>query len=269
MIDRSVSVHLQDFPNVSFIEQNDQLERDMDLVRDVCSTVLGIRDQKNLRVRLPLKSVIVIGQNAQKILSFKDIIADEINVKDVQIENDIANFADFKLQINFKKIGAKHGAKMKEILNAVKEGNWQKTADSTIKIADIELLADEFELKLLAKQVNQEKFVIEPLSNNDCLVMLDIELTKELEDEGIARDIVRAIQQNRKEADLNVSDRINITLSGDSDLLDVVENFNQYIAKQVLADEIKISYQEVTEEISFENQIDDKKLIVGIDIVNG
>lgn len=269
MIDRNISIHLQDFPNVSFIKSDIDLEGDMDLVRDICSTALAIRDQKNLRVRLPLQSLIVVGKDAQRILRFKDIIADEVNVKDVTINEDIAALADFKLQVNFKKVGAKYSAKMKDILRDVKAGNWQKTADNNITISGIELLPDEFELKIIPKDFDDSKFAFEALSSNDYLIKLDIEVSKDLESEGIARDIVRAIQQNRKEADLNISDNIILTIaSNDSELLAVVEQFKDYISSQVLATEITITSAEVTDEIIFENKIDDKELVIGIKVLD-
>ena len=120
MIDRSISIHLQDFPNVDFIDAESQLINDMDLVRSICSTALAIRDNKNLRVRLPLQSLTIIGKDAQRILPFSEIIAEEVNVKEIKIVEEISQFAENKLQINFKKIGAKFGAKIKEITNAIK-----------------------------------------------------------------------------------------------------------------------------------------------------
>ena len=135
MIDRSISIHLQDFPNVDFIDAEAELIKDMDLVRSICSTALAIRDNKNLRVRLPLQSLTIIGKDAQRILPFSEIIAEEVNIKEIKIVEEISQFAENKLQINFKKIGAKFGAKIKEITNAIKEGNWQKINDKTIQIA--------------------------------------------------------------------------------------------------------------------------------------
>ena len=76
MIDRKISVHLQNFPDVSFLSDEKELVADMDLVRSIASTALSIRDNKNLRVRLPLKSLTVIGKNAARILPFKEVIAD-------------------------------------------------------------------------------------------------------------------------------------------------------------------------------------------------
>lgn len=265
MIDRNISVHLQDFPNLSYLNDEQKLVADMDLVRDVCSTILSIRDNKNLRVRLPLKELTVIGKNAQRILEFRDIICDEVNVKNIKIEEDIAKFGDLKLQINFKKIGAKFGPKIKLITNAIKNGNWQKIADNQIIInledEKIELFDDDFEIKLLSKNNDEKKQVIAPLPSNDYLVNLNIELTQELEDEGIARDIVRAVQQNRKDANLDISNHIKLQLfSSNNHIIKVAKDFENYIKEQVLADEI--IYLENSNSSMFENKLEDGVLFI-------
>lgn len=268
MINRKISVHLQDFPDVSFLSDEKELVADMDLVRSIASTALSIRDNKNLRVRLPLKKLTVIGKNAARILPFKEVIAEEVNVKDIEISDEISQLAELKLQINFKKIGAKYGAKIKEITAASKSGEWQQISENKIQIAGIELVDDEFEIKLTTKNSDEKKFAILPLPTNDYLVQLDIEVTKDLEDEGIARDIVRAVQQNRKDANLNISDHINLKIfSSNSRILEVAKNFENYICDQVLSDSL-ICAAEATEvknssKFSFENKLDDGDLVVG------
>ncbi len=123
MLDKK-SVHLQNFPDISFIDNNEQLVSDMDIIRHICATALFIRDQKNLRVRLPLNKVTIFnyGSNKTSLLniktmeSYQNLIKDELNVKNVEvieIENENKDVAELKLQLNFKKIGVKFGAKMK------------------------------------------------------------------------------------------------------------------------------------------------------------
>jgi isoleucyl-tRNA synthetase len=263
MIDRSISIHLQNFPNVDFIDSEAQLINDMDLIRSICSTALAIRDNKNLRVRLPLQSLTIIGKDAKRILPFSEIIAEEVNVKEIKIVEEISQFAENKLQINFKKIGAKFGTKIKEITSAIKDGNWQKINDRTIQIAGVELVDDDFELKLTTKNIDEKKSAIMPLPSNDYLVLLAIEITKELEDEGIARDIVRAIQQNRKDANLEISNHIILEIfSSNPRILEVAQGFEAYIKHQVLAENIKISQQKIVNSTAkiFTNQLDDGDL---------
>lgn len=268
MIDRKISVHLQDFPNVSFLSDANELVADMDLVRSIASTALSIRDNKNLRVRLPLNKLIVIGKNAARILPFKEIIAEEVNVKSIEIKEEISEFAELKLQINFKKIGAKYGAKIKEITTAGKNGDWKKISENEIEISGVKLIDDEFEIKLTTKNLDEKKFATLALPTNDYLVQLDIEVTKDLEDEGIARDIVRAVQQNRKDADLNISDQINLQIfSSNSHILNVAKLFEKYICNQVLSNSLSCTGDanslKNSAKFSFENKLDDGDLVVG------
>lgn len=267
MIDRKTSVHLQDFPDVSFLSDEKTLVTDMDLVRAICSTALSIRDNKNLRVRLPLKSLTIIGKNSARILPFKEIIAEEINVKSLEVKEEIADLAELKLQVNFKKIGAKFGPKIKEITAATKTGEWKKISDKEIEISGVTLVDDEFEIKLTTKNHDEKKFAIMALSTNDYLISLDIEITKDLEDEGIARDIVRAVQQNRKDANLNISNHIKLQLSSTNPrIVEVAKNFGDYIKEQVLADDLQCSSEKISAQFSFENKLDDGDLTIGINL---
>lgn len=248
------SLHLQNFPDVSSLKNEDELVCDMDMVRAICSAALFIRDQRNLRVRLPLANLNIIGKNAPRMQDFKDIIADEVNVKNIQITPEIGDLAQIKLQINFKKVGAKLGQKMKEVNLAAREDNWQKIAENKIEIAGEILQEDEFEIKLISK--NPENSAALP--SNDCLVVLDINPTKELQEEGLARDVVRTIQQNRKDANLDISDHIKIAIcSKDSQILQAVSNFNSYICSQTLAKEI-LADQKLSNDyqFNFDNKIE-------------
>ena len=264
IIDRKISVHLQDFPVLDFIQSDENLTVKMDLVRSVCSTVLGIRDQRNLRVRLPLQKLSIVGKNAYDLEDFKEIICDEVNVKEVFFGNDFSNYGELKLQINFKKIGTKYGAKVKEITQAMRENNWRKIDDQAIEIAGLKLVDDEFELKLATKNFDEKKLAIMPLPSNDLLVILDIEINKDLADEGIARDIVRSIQQNRKVANLDISEKIDLQIySSNPRILEVAKNFENYISQQVLSNGIKISSQKISSPMfCYENVIEDGDLTV-------
>ncbi len=257
-INRSISVHLQDFPDVGFLNDEDELIRAMDLVRNICSSALSIRDNKNLRVRLPLQGLTIIGKDAKKLLDFKDIIAEEVNVKEIFTREDVAEFSEIKLQINFKKIGAKYGAKMKEITEATRTGNWQKLNDKSIQIAGIDLVADEFDLKLAIKNYDESKFSVIALPSNDYLVMLDIQISEKLEHEGIARDIVRAIQQNRKEADLDISRQIILKIYSSNPIISkVAQDFAEYIKKQVLTSNLEVLDQKPSStKFYFQHQLD-------------
>ena len=148
MINRNISIHLQDFPDISFLPSDNKLIEEMDLVRNICSSVLSIRDHKNLRVRLPLSSLTIIGKNSEKFTKYFEIIAEEVNVKKIDLATDINEYAEYKLQLNFKKIGAKFGAKIKAMTQAVKENKWELLTNNKISICDETLENDDFEIKL-------------------------------------------------------------------------------------------------------------------------
>lgn len=265
-MNKNLSIHLQNFPDVTLFNNETELVANMDMTRQICSAALFIRDQNNLRVRLPLNQLKIIGNNAAKILQYKDIIAEEVNVKNVIIVQEIGDLADLKLQINFKKVAGRLAKKIKEITIAAKENKWNKIADNKIEIAGEILVDDEFEIKLITKNQNN----LAALPSNDCLVELDINVTKELEDEGLARDIVRAIQQNRKEANLDVSNHIKIAVfCDDSKILEIIKNHQNYIKDQTLTNEIKIGLSDdLVKNYShnFQNKIDNCQLKIGISL---
>lgn len=260
---KNLSIHLQNFPDVSLLPDEKELTADMDMVRNVCSAALFIRDSQNLRVRLPLNKLTIIGKNADKMLKYQDIIADEVNVKNIAITPEISDLAELKLQINFKKVGAKLGSKMKEITNAARDGKWQKISENQINIAGEILSDDEFEIKLITKNPNNTA----ALPSNDCLVELDTKVTKELELEGLARDVVRAIGQNRKDANLDISDHIKIKIYSDnSEILEAVKLYKNYIAEQTLADEILVDQDVKNCQHHFQNKIEESDLAIGFNV---
>jgi len=263
IMNKNLSIHLQNFPDLSFIPNEANLVSDMDMVRNICSTALFIRDSQNLRVRLPLNKLTIIGQNASRMLDYKEIIADEVNVKNIEVINEIGDLAELKLQINFKKVGVKLGSKMKEVSSAARDGKWKKVGENKIDIAGVILENDEFEIKLTTK----DSASTAPLPSNDCLIQLDTKITKELEEEGIARDIVRAIQQNRKDANLNISDHIKIQLfSSNQQFLTVARFYENYIKEQTLTDKINIlKNNQIEAKYKFNNKIEETELNIGID----
>jgi ribosome-binding factor A len=262
---KSNSIHLQNFPDTNFLSDEQDLVADMDMVRQVCRAALFVRDNHNLRVRLPLNQLKIIGKNAFKMSQYRDIIADEVNIKNIETSPEIGNLAELKLQLNFKKIGERLGNKMKEITFATKNNNWQKVENDKIQIAGELLNSDEFEIKLITK--NQSNIAVLP--SNDCLIELDITVSKELEAEGLARDIVRAIQQNRKDANFDVSDYIKIAVfSTKKQVIEVILDHKNYIKEQTLANEIVIDEFGLEQKYphNFVNKIDDIDLKISLKI---
>jgi isoleucyl-tRNA synthetase len=254
---KAVSVHLEDFPDVSSIKEDAELVAKMDNVREVCNAALSIRAKENLRIRLPLAELKIIGSSLLNLADYADIIADELNVKKVSFIEDLGDLAELKLQLNFPILGKRLGARMKEIASACREGKWQKTAEG-VQISDVTLQPEEYSLALVPK--DQKSMLA--LSSNDALIALDLNITKELEQEGLARDIVRLIQQDRKAKDFDISDHIKVELGQvTKSVSESIGQFSDYIKKQVLADDIIIADNG---DYEFTHELEGEKLLINL-----
>lgn len=227
------SVHLAPFPDPLELPEEKELVMAMDRVRDVCNAALGIRNAENLRVRLPLNSLKIIGAHASLLVPFQALIQEEVNVKQVEFFESIEGAATRKLQLNFPILGKRLPEKMKTIIAASKQGLWEQSA-GRVTIAGETLLPEEYTLLLEPK----EKRGSAPLSTQDGLILLDIQLTPQLKQEGLARDIVRAIQQARKEAKLQITDNICLKIEAPAEVQEACLHYQAYILEQTLAIEI-------------------------------
>ena len=225
------SVHLADWPDAEDFPKDPELVANMDRVRQVVSAALRLREDQGLRVRLPLQSLTLAGDGAASIGSLSHLVADEVNVKSVDFSNDIEAFAEFSLQPNGSVLGPRLGGDVQKVFGAAKQGAWTQNPDGTIDIAGYTLSTEEYSLNVKPA----DGVSAAALPSNDAVVVLDTELTPELEAEGMARDIVRAIQEARKVEDLVVSDRIELTLDLSDDAAQAVQGFEEYVSEQTLA----------------------------------
>jgi len=230
------SVHLEDWPLAPLFPANPSLVTAMDLVRDVASAGLGLRKAKGLRVRLPLARLTVVTTDPTALRDFGEILGEELNVKEVDLEAfDEDSLAAYgitrKLTVNSRAAGPRIGKQVQSVIQAAKAGDWQQRGE-TIVVGGIELIGGEFELELSAAS---ESTAIAFLSGGG-FVLLDTQLTPELEAEGLARDVIRVIQDTRKAADLDVSDRITLAIRGaaESDV-SALTTFSETIAGETLA----------------------------------
>ena len=261
-MDTKNSVHLQDFPNLEHFEVDGELLSTMDKVRAICSCVLYVRDKNNLRVRLPLNKLTIIGENCSDVSGFSDIITDEVNVKSIEFNENISDYANKKLVLNFPKIGKIIGAKMPTVMKLANSGKWKIGENKTLEIDDFSLNSDEYSIQLEPKKEN-----VFAVDGYDMLIMLDLEITEELEKEGMARDLVRMIQQFRKDAKLNVSDKITVSIKTNYDFLrESIESFKEYIKDQTLATELSITNNELGTEFSFGEEINDNMVQIGFSV---
>lgn len=255
------SVHLLDYPELDDYKENKDLVDSMDKVRAICSSALFLRDKHNLRVRLPLNKIEIIGDKLEGINEFKDIILDEINVKNIEFNNNINNKAELKLELNFQKLGAIFGSKMQAIIKASKINDWKILENKKLKIADVELEEEFFKLKLVPKNLENTAVV----EGYNILVELDTKIDKKLELEGFARDIIRTIQQSRKDANLDVADKINLFITTDDIILnEAINSFCEYIMEQTLSKSLKLESKKT--KFSFDTKINDSNINISFDI---
>ena len=232
------SVHLEDWPDASIVPSDIELETVMDQVRDVCSTTLSLRKVHSRRVRLPLDELTVASPLANALQSFVSIITDEVNVHKVTLTTELGQVAKHELQLIPAALGPRLGANTQKVIVAVKKGDWSINGDEVIA-GGVALEPHEFHIKLVAAAGDTEKIASAALADGQGIVLLNIELTDALLAEGAARDIVRMVQQARREAGLAVSDRIVLTLGLPELLQSQVSLFETYIASETLAQRIE------------------------------
>ncbi|MDX2073634.1 MAG: DUF559 domain-containing protein [Alphaproteobacteria bacterium] len=225
------SVHLAEFPNILEWPSEKVILNEMEYTRDICNAALAIRNKINIRVRQPLQQIKLIGKTSRG--NMQDIILDEVNAKTFEVFiGSVEEFAALKLSIKSQVLGKRLPAMMKQILPASKKGEW-KQVDGGVEICGEKLLPEEFTLQLEPKPEYADR--AQALSSNDALVILDTTLTPELEAEGIARDVVRMVQQARKDAGFHVSDRIQLAVVAQGKAAQAVAEHQRYITEQTLA----------------------------------
>ena len=207
------SVHLEDWPDAKQYPYDPELVAEMDYVREIASAGLALRKSRNLRVRLPLAKLTVVTARADWFDGVEGILRDELNVKGVTFLG-AADPGDFgitqKLTVNARALGPRLGKQVQQVIQAAKAGNWVQSGASTVAVDGIDLFEGEYELEL---EASDESSAIAFLGDGG-FVLLDTELTPALLAEGFARDVIRSIQDTRKAAGLEVSDRIVLTITG-------------------------------------------------------
>jgi isoleucyl-tRNA synthetase len=224
------SVHLTDFPTLENIHTDEKLVEEMDFLQELCSAGKFIREEKNLRNRLPLPALTLVGATLNA--SYCEIVKDELNVKEVKFDADLSAYADKKLYLYTPLLGKALGKDMGAVMAAYKQNNWSLNPDGTRSIAGQTLTTDLFEVRLDMKNgVAGRAF-----ADNKAVITLDTNVTPELKREGMARDFVRLVQTLRKDKDFNISDRIELVWNtDDAELRQALSENQTYIAEQVLA----------------------------------
>ncbi|MGZ4602295.1 MAG: isoleucine--tRNA ligase [Kineosporiaceae bacterium] len=244
------SVHLLDWPGVGAGEA-DELPTDaalvtgMDRAREVASTTLGLRKAQHLRVRQPLPALTVVTAEPAELKAFTDVVADEVNVKSVRLLGlDDAAAAQLgvtqRLTVNARAAGPRLGKDVQAAIRASKTGDWRLEDDGSLVCGGLRLLEGEYTLDTVVAGDGAGHEAVAVLSSGGFLV-LDLRVTPELEREGVARDLVRAVQQVRRDAGLAVGDRIHLAVETDhATVVRAVEEFRDLLAHETLALEVRV-----------------------------
>ena len=239
------SVHLADYPTYEADKVNKKLEVRMQIAQDISSMVLALRRKENLKVRQPLQKVmipVIDSEQQEDIEAVRDLILNEVNVKELEYVDENSGVLVKRIRPDFKKLGPRFGKDMKAVAAAIqimeqdainefsKAGTYMLDVNGVqkeIELSDVEIVSEDIPGWLVANE-------------GRLTVALDVTITEELRKEGIARELVNRIQNIRKNSGFEITDRINISVVKHDLVNDVILEFNEYIAAQVLADKIAL-----------------------------
>ena len=230
------SVHLTDYPVVNKKLINEKIENKMDLVRDLISLGREARETVKIKVRQPLSEVVLDGKNEKVIGDLTSLIKEELNVHDVHFTNDLGTYMTFEVKPNFKVCGKLFGANIKEfqtkLLNlSESEINSLQNNDSiNMEIGgnNVSVTSDMVDIRINSKEGFDAAY------ENNNFIVLNTNLTDDLVDEGIVRELISKVQNLRKTKDFNITDRINIYYYSETDVEKRLHNYLDYIKKETL-----------------------------------
>ena len=236
------SVHLADYPKYDEMLISENIEKRMDLVRSLISIGRYVREEAKIKVRQPLKEALIDARNESLISDLVPLIEEELNIKQVVFTSELSEYINYFVKPNFKVVGKTFGSKVNEFATTLTH----LSVEEITKLQNNESITMEFdgnEIEVTPEMVDirissKEGFNV-GMVNNNCIV-LNTELNKELLEEGMARELVSKVQQLRKAKDFEITDRITIYYSSTSEYNEAVKNFEEYIKKETLADEIKV-----------------------------
>ncbi|MEC3882539.1 isoleucine--tRNA ligase [Halobacillus sp. HZG1] len=247
------SVHLAAFPKVDDTVVNTQLEKDMDAVLQVVELARGVRNTESIKTKQPLSELVVIPVNQDQgkaLEEYSNIIRDEINVKDVVVKQSSDDLVRYEVKLNFRAAGPVLGKNV-----GVVKGYLEKLSDEeAAKIVQDEKVVvptGDGEVEVTMDLLNVERVADAGLSmgsNQDFHVVLDTNITEELRLEGLAREVIRVIQDERKQQDLPIDLRVDIALDGDADVKEAIQQNEQLIRENVLVNDLTVGEKEAMKE---------------------
>jgi len=263
------SVHLADFPSFDENLIDKDLEEKMAIAQKASSMILALRRKEKLKVRQPLAKIMVPVPNPhfkEQFESVKDIILTEVNVKEVEFLADTTGVIKKKIKPNFKTLGPKYGKQMKQIAGAIAKfsqediSNLEQTGQAEIQAGDNKIVLSKEDVEIQTEDIPGWTVATE----GQMTIALDIHITEELKQEGIAREFINKIQNLRKDSGFEVTDRINLTILKHNELDDAVLMHKDYICAQTLANDLQL-VDKLDDDLASEVEIDkgaDTKIIV-------
>ena len=243
--DKAESVHLADFPVCDETVINKALEEQMQMAQDISSMVLALRRKVNIKVRQPLQTIMVPALNEEQkanIEAVKKLVLNEVNVKELNFVDNASGILVKKIKPDFKKLGPRYGKIMKQLAAAIQsmsQDNIYTFEQNSVYILTIE--GQECEISVDDVEIISEDIPGWLVANEgNITIALDITVSEDLRKEGLARELVNRIQNLRKNAGLEITDKINIEMSSSDEMDDAVNDHKEYIKKQVLADSLYV-----------------------------
>jgi isoleucyl-tRNA synthetase len=240
--DQPLSIHLTDFPDLAWMQADILLDRRMQRVMRAVSLGRYLRNQANLKVRQPLGAAIVVSMDAEvrdDLYQMKEIIAEELNVKQVKVDENEEWWVQLWVKANFKVLGPKLGKRMKEAANLITALGYNDVK-SLCEGKSLRLVfsdGNDFEITVNDVEIRREKRTpMAGANDQDITIALDLTITEDLEMEGWARELVNRVQNLRKEKELEVSDRIKISYFSPPPVNVAVDRFRDYIMGETLAE---------------------------------
>ncbi|WUJ75687.1 isoleucine--tRNA ligase [Kribbella soli] len=230
------SVHLTDWPSYAELPDDPELVERMERAREVCSVASSIRKASGIRARQPLlKLTVATSADLQALVP---LIAAEVNVRDVVLTS--ADSVDApvsqRLTVNARAAGPRLGRDVQQVIKASKSGDWSVSADGLVVAGGIELQDGEYTLETTLADGHEASALLP----GGGFVVLDTTVTPDLEAEGVARDVVRAIQQARRDAGFEVTDRVRLTVTADPSTAAAVQTHRELIMSETLATELEV-----------------------------
>ncbi len=235
------SVHISDFPVCREELMDVNTDERMDLVRDIVALGRGAREKEKIKVRQPLREVLIDGKYESKIADLTSLITDELNVKNVKFSNELSKYMNFSLKPDFKTAGPVFGKDIKGFAAALADVDPHEFSALLNRDGEALLSVNGQEMKVLKEHVDvridaKEGFAV--AVENNLFAILDTALDEDLVAEGIARELISKVQQLRKQNDFEMMDNIRILIDADSEVAGVIESNKDYIMKETLAVEI-------------------------------